>query len=301
MNNPVSSIIMPAYNSEKYIHQAIESVLNQTFKDFELVIADDVSTDNTLKIINYYAKQDKRIRVIRNMENLGCYQNMNKIIKFTRGKYISPLANDDILAPEYLEKTVNFFSNNPNIHIAGYYFAVFTNEHKFNQTKIFPQEYDIMKFIRLPFGRMGTGAYSVRREVYDRFQYDIDQGSAGDYSFLIKIFTYSSYKVSTIPEFLYYWRRHDLNYSTKHAHYMHSYPNILALNYLSKVYRVFVDPIIEQTLYAIREQRKINSKEFKLTKEAIYSLSNTLKEKYANKLNFQPHELLENQFRFLTQ
>ena len=75
--NPKVTVLMPAYNAEKYIGTAIESILNQTYKDFEFIIVNDCSTDNTLRIINDYAKKDKRIRVISNKENQKIAKTLN--------------------------------------------------------------------------------------------------------------------------------------------------------------------------------------------------------------------------------
>src|SRR4030042_1873242 len=85
------SVLIPAYNGEKYIEEAIDSVLNQTFTDFELIISDDKSTDKTEKIIRQYAKKDKRIKFIKNSTNLGCCKNINSLILTSCGEYIKIL------------------------------------------------------------------------------------------------------------------------------------------------------------------------------------------------------------------
>ena len=94
------SVILPAYNSEKYIKKAIESVLNQTFTDFELIIINDGSTDNTLNIINSFS--DSRIRLI-NQENMGPGASRNRALRIARGRYIMYLDSDDWLCPNALE------------------------------------------------------------------------------------------------------------------------------------------------------------------------------------------------------
>ena len=82
---PKVSVVMPAYNAEKYISEAIESILNQTFTDFEFIIIDDGSIDDTVGIINYY--NDDRIRLIHNEVNLGVAQTLNKGIELSRGQF----------------------------------------------------------------------------------------------------------------------------------------------------------------------------------------------------------------------
>ncbi|HEY4109830.1 glycosyltransferase family A protein [Puia sp.] len=95
MNSPVVSVLMTAYNREPYIAEAIESVLNSTFGDFELIIVDDRSKDRTVEIARAYAAKDSRIRVYVNEKNLGDYPNRNKAASYARGKYLKYLDSDD--------------------------------------------------------------------------------------------------------------------------------------------------------------------------------------------------------------
>ena len=94
---------MAAYNQEKYISEAIESVLASTFEDFELIIVDDCSKDNTLEIAKKYELMDSRIRVYVNEENLGDYPNRNKAASYANGKYIKYIDGDDMIYPWGLE------------------------------------------------------------------------------------------------------------------------------------------------------------------------------------------------------
>ena len=108
MNNPAISVIMTAYNTEKYIKEAIESILNQTFKDFEFIIVDDGSTDNTRLIIEEYAKKDRRIKILYNKKNLGIVKSLNKAIAIAKGKYIARMDSDDVSKLNRLEKQFVF-------------------------------------------------------------------------------------------------------------------------------------------------------------------------------------------------
>lgn len=101
------SIIMPAYNAEKYIRNAIESIISQTYKDWELLIIDDNSSDNTLKIIASYSN-DNRIKVFKNMANLGPAKARNLGLDNAKGEYIAFLDADDFLCEEKLESQFKF-------------------------------------------------------------------------------------------------------------------------------------------------------------------------------------------------
>ena len=100
------SILMPAYNAERYISDAIESILNQTFEDWELVIIDDCSADNTGKKCDEYANRDKRIRVFHNNVNIGISRTKNEALKIAKGEYIAFCDDDDLCLPRALEDNV---------------------------------------------------------------------------------------------------------------------------------------------------------------------------------------------------
>jgi len=119
MNSVKISVVMPAYNTEQYISEAIESILNQTFKDFEFIIIDDASTDNTWGIIQKYAKNDNRIIPLKNKENLKLSKTLNKGIAVSKGKYIVRMDADDISFPDRLEKQVKLMEAKPEVGISG--------------------------------------------------------------------------------------------------------------------------------------------------------------------------------------
>lgn len=114
IQQPMISVLMTAYNREKYIAEAIESVLNSTWQNFELIIVDDVSQDNTYEIAKKYAQNDKRIRVYKNSTNLGDYPNRNAAASYAQGKYIKYLDADDKLYPYGLEIMVKSMEQYPN-------------------------------------------------------------------------------------------------------------------------------------------------------------------------------------------
>ena len=119
MTTPKISVLMPAYNAEKYISEAIESILNQTFSDFELVIIDDCSTDKTWEIIQGYTNKDKRIVTVKNEENLKISHTLNKGFDLAKGKYIARMDADDWSYPDRLQKQFDFMENNPEIGVSG--------------------------------------------------------------------------------------------------------------------------------------------------------------------------------------
>jgi len=111
MNNLVS-IITPSYNSEKFISETIKSVLNQTYDNWEMIIVDDCSSDNSNEIIKEYSKKDGRIKLIKLEKNSGPAVARNRAIKEAKGRYIAFLDSDDLWMPNKLEKQVEFMKKN---------------------------------------------------------------------------------------------------------------------------------------------------------------------------------------------
>ncbi len=106
------SIIMPAYNCEKYIAGSIESVQKQTFRDWELLVVDDFSTDGTAAVVKRYAAEDARIKLLSQPENTGAAATRNRAIDEAKGEYLAFLDSDDIWYPEKLEKQLAFMEEN---------------------------------------------------------------------------------------------------------------------------------------------------------------------------------------------
>ena len=112
---PKLSIGLPVYNGERYLALAIESILGQTFADFELIICDNASTDGTADICLRYAKQDSRIRYHRNAENLGAAGNFNHAFGLAQGKYFKWAAHDDLLAPDFLARCIDVLDHDDSV------------------------------------------------------------------------------------------------------------------------------------------------------------------------------------------
>src|SRR5690349_18729732 len=100
MPGPLVSVCLPVYNGEQYLRESIDSVLGQTYADFEILISDDGSTDSSAEICAQYADRDRRVRFWRNEANRGLFANYNICMNRARGEFIKPFAQDDVLHPE---------------------------------------------------------------------------------------------------------------------------------------------------------------------------------------------------------
>lgn len=115
---PQISVIMPVWNSQQYLTEAVESVLAQTFKDFELIALDDGSTDTSLEILQKFENQDSRIRVISG-EHQGYSPLLNKGLSLAQGEYIARMDSDDVCLPNRFEEQVHFLNKNPDYVAVG--------------------------------------------------------------------------------------------------------------------------------------------------------------------------------------
>jgi len=114
-SGPRVGIGLPVHNGEQYLEEALDSILAQTFDDFEVIISDNASTDGTGEICNAYAARDSRIRYFRNEENLGAAWNHNRVFELSRGEYFKWISHDDVYAPEFLAKCVEVLDREPAV------------------------------------------------------------------------------------------------------------------------------------------------------------------------------------------
>ena len=113
------SILMSTYNREKLLPRAIDSVLNQTYKNFELIICDDCSSDNSYKLLENYKNKHSNIKIIKNDNNMGLTKSLNKLLEHVSGSFIARLDSDDYYHPEKLEKQIKFLKINKDIDFVG--------------------------------------------------------------------------------------------------------------------------------------------------------------------------------------
>ena len=208
MKKPLVSVVMPAYNSEKYIAEAIESILNQTYKNFEFIIVHDGSTDKTLEIIQKYAKKDKRIRVIDNEKNIGNNRSRNKGIFASQGKYIATQDSDDISLLRRFKEQVDFLEKSQDVAVVGSDIELFNGEtgeiisiRRYPETD---QGLRKMIFFSSPFAQPAT---MIRKEaIIELGGYSGRFLVSEDLDMWFRIGTY--YKFASIPSVLLRYRVH---------------------------------------------------------------------------------------------
>ena len=118
-SQPLVSVIIPVYNAEKYVEQAVRSILNQTYQNLEILITDDCSADGSFAILQKLAEEDARIKLFRNEHNQKIVCTLNALVERATGKYIARMDADDISLAKRIEKQVAFLEANPCIAICG--------------------------------------------------------------------------------------------------------------------------------------------------------------------------------------
>lgn len=132
------SVIMGVYNGEKRVSKAIESIQNQSYSDFEFIICDDASVDKSFRIIQDFAKKDKRIKVLKNKKNMGLAATLNRCIEEAKGVYIFRMDDDDFSLPYRFEKQLAYLEEHPEIAILGGCALIFNENGRYG--KIVPKE-----------------------------------------------------------------------------------------------------------------------------------------------------------------
>ena len=207
--NPTISVIMSVYNEEKYIETSLKSLLNQTFGDFEIIIVDDASTDDTKQRIQRL--KDERIHLICNEINQGVTQNLNKALKHVKGKYIARMDGDDIAFPERFEKQYQYMENHPDTMLVSCYTKSFGDS---DLVFALPDDSEVLKVRMLVRPVYAHPGFMMRRELVEAgYQYDEDYRTAQDYEFASRVS--EKYKIGLVPEVLLYYRVHKKQISAK--------------------------------------------------------------------------------------
>jgi glycosyltransferase involved in cell wall biosynthesis len=200
-NSPLVSVIMLVFNSEKYVGEAIQSILNQTYRNFELIIIDGGSTDKSLEIITKFHAMDNRIKIIH-QTGKGIPSARNEGCKFASGNYIAIMDSDDIAIKNRLEKQVTFFEKNSDVGICGSWVKTVG---EISTTWKHPCDNDKIKGSLLFFCPFAHSSVMMRKDAIPFFPepYTESYDTAEDYDLWVKCMNYAKYSNLSIPLVLY--------------------------------------------------------------------------------------------------
>lgn len=203
MKNPEVTILMSVYNGEKYLREAIDSILNQTFTDFEFLIVNDGSTDRTVEILRSY--DDPRIKIVDNEKNIGLTKSLNIGLRIARGEYIARMDADDVSISERLEKEIEFLNQKRNTGLVGTYYTLINDKGKvLHAVKPLTDSKELKEQLLIK-NQFGHGSVMFRAECIEKVgRYREEFMSAQDYDLWLRIS--EVYDMANIPELLYKWR-----------------------------------------------------------------------------------------------
>lgn len=193
------SVLIPTYNVENYVEEAIFSILNQTYKNIELIIVDDCSTDNTYDILKKISKCDNRVKLYKNSINKKICYTLNRAYKHSSGAYIARMDGDDISEYDRLEKQINFLKENPEIDLVGVgTISIDENGKEINRTT-YMKSFKFLKkaaYLSSPVLHI----WMAKREVYEKLNGYRDMPYVEDYDFLLRMIS-NCFKFSNIGDY----------------------------------------------------------------------------------------------------
>jgi len=217
-HNPKVSVIMAVRNQSRYISASINSILNQTFQNFEIVIVDDTSNQKTARILELYCKKDRRIRVFRNKRCIGLTKSLNKAISFTKGEFIARQDGDDISVRTRLAKQLEFLNTHPSISIVGtYYIRWEEKENRRVKVKLPISHEGIIAMLKRPETAMTT-IIAKGKDLKKIGGYNEKMYFSQDYELYLR--ASKRYRLANIPQYLSILRYHGKNNSIKYEQKM---------------------------------------------------------------------------------
>lgn len=222
VDQPLISVIIPCYNAENYVEEAVRSIMSQTYKNLEIICINDCSTDNTVSILGLLAEEDSRVVVYKNDKNLKVSKTFNKGLQCAKGLYIARMDADDIALPNRLERQINFLLKNSKVDVVGSNIqSIDAKGNRNNYHSKVPLEHDeIIEKLYYKCCMMNPSILAKKSFFLDLGGYrDIDFGE--DYDLWIRS-TLSGKILHNLEDILLLYRSHDNNltnkaYSSKHA------------------------------------------------------------------------------------
>lgn len=198
-NMPMISVVLPVYNAEKYLLEALKSISSQTFKDFEIIAINDGSTDKSLEILQNYAKQEPRMKII-SRENKKLIATLNEGIMNSSGKYIARMDSDDIAYPDRFEKQVKYLEEN-NLDICGTWIKCFGDSNKIFSCPS-DKVIDLYALFNCP---MYHPSVMGKTEILKKYKYNSEDLHGEDYCLWIRLIL-DGYLIGNVPQILLNYR-----------------------------------------------------------------------------------------------
>ncbi len=193
-NNPLVSVLIAAYNSELYIRESLESIIKQTYRNLEIVVSDDCSSDKTIDIVKTYLRKDKRIKLLTNEKNLGIAGNMNKGILSCNGDFIAILDGDDWAYEDRIERQVEVMKD-PQIVLCSGYMDICDEDLNFQTTREYPVTDTKIRKAMVRYDPISHPASMWKREALLKTTlYNDNFPICRDYDLIVRISEFGKYR-----------------------------------------------------------------------------------------------------------
>ena len=238
------SVVMPVFNGEKFLKIAIESILNQTYTDFELIIISDGSTDRSVEIIKSY--QDNRVRFLENEENKGIFYTRNRLLEEAKGKYVAILDCDDYAETTRLEKQVRFLDKNEEFGLVGSWVTLIDRENRIKEVWNLEHRPERIPSKLLFLNQFAQSSVMMRKE-FAELKYREEIPLAEDYDLWVRISQKT--RVINLAEFLVKYRLHQENIS-----------QIKVIELQKNVFKIYKYQLEKLGIYANQDELIIHEK-----------------------------------------
>ncbi|WP_180052117.1 glycosyltransferase family 2 protein [Acinetobacter sp. YH12099] len=199
------SIGIPIYNAEAYLADTIKSILAQTYPYWELILVNDGSTDNSLKIAQDFVAKDKRIRIISDGENKKLPYRLNQLIKESKGNFIARMDADDVMHPQRLEKQLSFLEENLKYDLVSSGLISIDSKNKVKGFRCVNQLYDNFSSLSLSYPIVHPSVMA-RKSWYERNQYSVEYPRAEDFELWTRAIIKKDFNAAVLPDLLLYYR-----------------------------------------------------------------------------------------------
>jgi glycosyltransferase involved in cell wall biosynthesis len=263
---PKLSVLMPVYNASAFLQDAIQSVLDQSFIDFEFVIMNDGSTDDSEKIIQSF--QDKRIRYIKNTANLKLIKTLNLGFSLALGKYIARIDADDICLPNRFEKQIAFLEIHPEIGVLGSCASIIDEHNQVMGDCIYPKDHDVIALDLVRYNPMIHPSVMIRTSILKEQTILFDEHfvHTEDYELWTRLIAKT--KFANLPEKLLLYRRHSSQISSVYTSEQLILNKQISVNYLKQIGWKNMEAIT--WYFSLLEKDRITFKDGLIAYQSIY-------------------------------
>ena len=230
-NNPLVSVIIPCFNAEKYVESAVRSIMNQTYKNLEIIVTDDFSTDKSFEILKKLAKEDSRIKLYKNEKNLKIVKTLNNMVLKANGKYIARMDADDISLPKRIEKQVLFLEHNSDYTLCGANAFIVNEKGRRIGCSFLPGSSEEIMFYLKYFCPLYHPVVMGKTEVFKQNLYSEDFLHIEDYELWVRLVVLKKLKICNLRERLLLYRKSKEQICSKNSAFQ--------LNSIKKIYEKY--------------------------------------------------------------